>query len=225
MKIHTIHFDRPSGRYMQMLSEMIRSAKNYMPEVEVVVHSTFAPERTVTDSVDGNLVKLQKQQKIIWQETEPFIFADCDLKFFGDITDVFEDDFDIAFTERTNRATAPPLNVGIVFVRPSDGVRKFYDEWLKSAEWLINHTTVLNHYLTRYKGICQAALARVSEQRFPIKIELYPCSVYNACIEDWKKGIQDVSRVVHLNSQEAKKSIYQKEPVYPHLKEVWYGKK
>src|SRR4030042_6583352 len=113
VNFYTVVFDHPEkSEYSQMLYVMEQSIKRFMPDVNLIVKRVEPAEKS--NKTWDNLTKLKHWSEI--EDKDPYVLLDCDMFFRGHITTAFEKDFDIGITKRTSGT--PPINVGVVFVRP-----------------------------------------------------------------------------------------------------------
>lgn len=218
MKFHCISFDyNNSNDYERLIYVLKQSVESYGGLIEHKV-----PSPSEKNKINSNYNKIKYQIEILKNEKEPFVFIDGDTVLLGDISNVFDDDFDIAFTERSE--TSPiPINVGVVFCRPSYKLEKFFNEWYEAVDFFYKNPDELKPYLNVHKGICQSGLGKILEKEHDLKIKYLPCSIYNACEDDWKDKIPDDCKVIHLKNESVQKQLLHGGSLrYPHINRVFF---
>ena len=78
-----------------------------------------------------NNYKLKKWRDIVYNATNPVVLTDIDVCFLDDIGDGFTN-HPITLTSRSHRW----CNAGVVFVRPCQESRIFFDKWCRVDDWL-----------------------------------------------------------------------------------------
>ncbi|OGI16415.1 MAG: hypothetical protein A2Z52_01715 [Candidatus Moranbacteria bacterium RBG_19FT_COMBO_42_6] len=176
---------------------MEQSIKRFMPDVNLIVKRVEPAEKS--NKTWDNLTKLKHWSEI--EDKDPYVLLDCDMFFRGHITTAFEKDFDIGITKRTSGT--PPINVGVVFVRPSEKTKRFFVEWHNTALFLMGNREIFLPLHKKYKAICQPAFGHLLEngKLDYLNIKYFPCAIYNACEDDWKDRIRKKVKGVHLKTK------------------------
>ena len=185
MTIITVAFHHAAGRdYLRLYNVMAYSVTKHMPQANLVnwpvkdLKTTTGKNR----SFGSNTHKLEA-----WiaaydaVDDEHILYSDCDMLFLGDVSHVFDSDFDIALTRHSG--TRIPYNGGIVFVKKSDKMRAFLQEWLKTNNRMLSHPDFHWEWRKRrgFAGINQAAMGYMLENhRDGINVLDLPCVVYNS---------------------------------------------
>ncbi len=103
MKIVTVQFDYPGkDRYKRLLTAFRNSVRYHMPDAELV-HVHLKPPVDMParkKSFASNTVKLQAWIDQLNATTEPVLLADCDMLMNAPVGDVWNYDFDLAYTYR-----------------------------------------------------------------------------------------------------------------------------
>ena len=103
MRIVTVQFDYPGKDYYNRLLKVFRnSVKVHMPEANFVQINVPAPVdlRVSKQSFASNSHKLRIWIDELQKSDQPTLLADCDMLMTRSLDDVWEKDFDIAYTER-----------------------------------------------------------------------------------------------------------------------------
>jgi hypothetical protein len=200
LKIVTAIMQHPGeDEYPRMLEVFKYSVKKHMPHAALEVLE-FDPVMSVGA---GQHMADNRQKMEAWARTaidEPTIFMDCDTMLLGDLSKAFEYDFDIGITARTSGD--PPYNGGVVFARPTAAARQFMMIWNRWDYELYGNREAYQKYIDKYYGQNQAALGYILEQGIVehVTFKSFPCSVWNACKEDWPKLRKNV-KVLHIKSR------------------------
>jgi len=152
---------------------------------------------------DTNLSKLEYQAEI--EETEPYILSDCDGFFMGDVRRVFENEFDLCFTETGIQGRAP-INAGVVFVRPNDRSKQFLRQWAIRAAAIRDEKDFVRR-IEKHKGVCQGSLQDVLSMGIANTITV-PSVEYNASPIHCRNRILPETKFIHLNSNKLRASLF-----------------
>lgn len=124
--------------------------------------------------------------------TEPFALFDCDLLIRRPLDYLWNVHFDIAVTVNGDVDT---LNSGVIFVRPSDRVREFFDQWpARTALWCARNTLGGK---PRYSD--QDALIELLRAPHPLCVFYLPMVEWNSTQLTWREGI-DRAHILHVKS-------------------------
>jgi len=148
----------------------------------------------------ANTLKIQKWVDIMNITNDNIVFLDCDMLVLRDISDIFEDDFDIGLTIRGTGSI--PYNGGAVFVRNSQKAKDYMELWNEVNIHLYNNPKEHNYWRNKkgYAGMNQAALGCLMEtKKYQANVKKYPCAIWNLCRNHWNK-ITDESRILHIKS-------------------------
>ncbi len=201
MTIVTVQFDYKGQTMYERLTDVFKkSVDRVMPDVNFVEINLPCPGPKVkkVHSLLSNTLKLREWKK--WMDTtdEETVFMDCDMLMLQSIESAFEQDFDVAYTVRTSAKM--PMNGGVIFLKPSDGARRFMTAWLDVNERMYKDRVFHAPYRQKYAGMNQAAFGYLLENPLEnVTMEQLPCSVWNSCSEDWR-WIDSVTKNVHVKS-------------------------
>ena len=171
------------------------SIKKQMPDAEIVC-ITDPQQVSGKNIVDASLsMKLKAWNHAVQTIDGDIILADCDMIFLEDISSVFDNDFDVAYTKRKHRCV--PINSGIVFVKNSDKVRAFFKLWLDINMEMYHNPELLGQYRKKCSGMNQPALVKAIEDAKDINFLPLSCLEYNACESEWA-NIDETTKVLHL---------------------------
>jgi len=209
--IVTSHFDR--GDYGDLLTVMRRSAAATMGIIPVVL-PVVAPKKKDINA-DCIAAFLPVAQYVI-DAGVPAICSDADMMFTGNMTEVFDMDFDFAYTVRDTRDY---VNAGMWFYRPTDAGRRFVKLW---RQCVMNPS---KEHRKKYGPAEQGALVQAIEMNTEAKLLALPCRVWNSTQYEWESFGPD-TKAVHIKS-ELRDLVRGKEvrkPIYEHhhkLAEMW----
>jgi len=148
----------------------------------------------------SNTAKLAKWLEAMYEiEDEHLIFIDCDMMVLKEIKDIFNQDFDIACTKRSN--SPYKYNGGVVFAKNNERSKAFMKLWLDINNKMLNDFKFHSPWRDKYAGMNQAAFGYIMEKcKYDAKLIEVPCSIWNLCNEDWVR-YNDSTRIVHIKGQ------------------------
>lgn len=192
MKIVTAFFDS-TGQYKRLLNVFKLSAKKYMPKIDIEVIPIVPPEKSNHhfDTYYG----FMPAAKYAYVSHHSLAIADCDLMFNGSITDVWEYEFDLAFTVRDK----PKYNTGLWFCRATKKAKLFIKDWIDNTNMLIEYFYENEDIVNYHYGIDQASLAMTIEMHDDVKIKELPCQIWNAEQTNWRL-VDHNTKVIHIKS-------------------------
>jgi len=154
-------------------------------------------------------------------DNENVIFADCDMLCVGDVSPVFNMDFDVAYTVR-NDHTNIPLNGGILFAKPTDAILfakptdaavRFFDRWEEVDGKMYADWNFHCPWRIKYAGMNQASFGYLREHAAEVPgvtlLDL-PTKIYNAVNTDWQRISSDTV-FIHIKSK-LRKAVLRGEP-------------
>jgi len=128
MRIVAVHFGS-EWIWLKMRDGFIKSASRFHP---VIMHDVDSPaDDGKRKKLRDNNYKLKFWRDLVHMATEPMVLMDTDTIVLDSIEGGFSDQ-DLTFTSRPGKW----LNGGVVFVKPTDYSRAFFDEWVRVDEWL-----------------------------------------------------------------------------------------
>lgn len=152
----------------------------------------------------SNTAKLEAWARVVRASDpgERLALVDADTFVLRDLTPVWVEAFDFAYTLRSPGRL--PLNAGVVFVRVSAELVRFFDEWDRANADMYAHPKLHQTWRARYGGINQAALGMLLEaklaEKLGVKIARLQCREWNCEDSSWHEFDPAVTRVVHLKS-------------------------
>ena len=204
MKFVTSHFSFGTGRlgdYDRLFEVFKKSVEMNSPHEIVELQVTIGHQKGGhTESVTANHYKMVAWNKYIQEVDDDCILIDCDMMILHDMAEAFEKfDFDVAITKRNTASI--PYNGGVVFVRNTKQAKNFIKLWYECDQQLYNDRRLHARYRHKYKGMNQAALGYLlEEKRHQSKLIELPCSIYNAVEQDWKHLDPEQVYAVHCKA-------------------------
>jgi hypothetical protein len=203
MKIISVQFDYGNSHVYDILAKVLEySIKKNCPKAALEMHRITAPKiRAAKKCFDSNTVKIDLWLERMRATNDNIVFMDCDMLMLREISDVFNDDFDIGLT--VNGTGSIPYNGGVVFVKNTPAAHAFIELWCDVNRYLYNHPAEHNIWRNKkgYAGMNQAALGCLLEtKKYDAKIKKYQCSEWNLCRNNWRK-INTESRILHVKSE------------------------
>lgn len=206
-KIITVCFDFGNDNKFHKLHEvLVKSAKR---NTEAMIISYHLPEPKMkynrTRAFISNSVKLEKWVEELrrCEEEDHIILMDCDMLILENPFDVFEENFDIGYTVRTNSKW--PLNGGVIFIKKNMRSMMFMNTLLKINNNMLQDPEFHKKWQQKYAGINQAALGCALENEIynhnRINIKSFPCAIYNACGEDLPNFDKNRTRILHVKGK------------------------
>jgi hypothetical protein len=194
---HVVLIEPPEGAgcWERLVNVCVGSAA--AQGLHVVVHRVLVPERI--GAAAANSKKLRVWQKIVEEATGPVILMDGDLLVRGKLQEGFEafpEDCPVAVCERYG-VNVPPINGGVVFVRPGKAAKKFFKQWAEVDKLFLRRPKVRKPWRQVYAGQNQAALGFMLEAE-GWTVARVPCAVWNEC-EPW--DFYESARVIHFKGR------------------------
>jgi hypothetical protein len=133
---------------------------------------------------------------------ERILLIDADTAILRPLDDIWERDFDLAYTERDRSVTRFPINGGVLFVRVSESAKAFVEAWrlenrrmLTLKDWRATYGV--------FGGINQAAFMVTLKRRkdFGTAALALPCREWNCEDSSWRKFDKATTRILHVKSE------------------------
>ncbi len=144
------------------------------------------------------------------------LLLDADTMITRPLDDVWDRDFDLAYTTKESRF---PFNSGVVFVRVTDRARAFVSAWRDENRRMLGDSAHHQTWRKRYGGINQASLGFMLAQppRAGLTIATLPCVEWNCEDFSWERFDPRVTRIVHLKSS-LRRAIFLRTAVGQHVR-------
>lgn len=148
-----------------------------------------------------NTQKMERWHRAVLEAPDGARLAllDSDTFLVRSLDPVWERPFDVAYTVKDH---VYPFNSGVVFVRVSERVRAFFDDWLGVQLGLLADARAHEPLRARFGGINQAALGAVLESPLVAGLTVLglPCLEWNCEDSAWARFDPAVTRIVHVKS-------------------------
>lgn len=194
--------------FKKLLVAFENSVKANMPDCNLIVDELDFPRNNIDTtklSFVSNTIKLRAWSKRIQELDDPIILIDADTIVLKDLSDVFEEDFDIGYTVT---GSSIPINGGVIFVKPNERSRKFFSLFYDVNFKMFKDKAFHTKWRNKYAGINQAAFGYLLEnpELYDAKLKAFPCELYNAVDKHWP-DIDENTRVVHIKSDLRKECL------------------
>lgn len=226
IKIILVGFDYGSSSiYKTMYDVLLYSIEKHVPDAMII--SNWLEEPDPSNRIRAyisNTIKLRKwcQELESAYNGDCIALMDCDLLVIDDFSDVFEKDFDIAYTYREHSKW--PLNGGVIFCRANKASRRFFNILLATNEKMYKDNKFHLQWKNKYGGINQAAFGYMLESVNLSEFNLLPlpCSIWNVC--DIETDIEK-SKIIHYKGP-IRRAMFssspgQVQPPFVPLVELW----
>ena len=208
MKIITVQFNYRNTMFERLLTAFRNSINLHMPETGLTEYIyDFDKTRTNLDrcsSVITNTFKLDKWVEILENETENICLTDCDMLMVNPIDDVWNYDFDVAYTARRRykeTGQGIPYNGGVVFIRPNERSINFFKRWAEINREMVYDPAFHAEWRKKYAGMNQSAFGYIIEKEKDIcDFKELPCPIWNSVDESWTELNND-TKMVHIKSK------------------------
>jgi len=208
MNIYSVIFDmgEPDNHH-HLLPALKNSIAYHMPDANFVFEEFPYPELRYEGESKNDLplvlnhVKLEKWRDFVLEAYGPTLLLDSDILVRDDISDIFDNEFDIGITEHDGLVNYLPFNAGVVFVQDTDRAKEFMNRWYDSDCVMFHEDYDLHkQYKKTYAGMNQASLGYTLETYPDIaNITYFPCSLYNAYRgPEFAEMTETEPKIVHL---------------------------
>ena len=189
--------------YYDLASKMIASARKFMPDVPIFHFTDY--RSNIADGVDmhvrigGDLPMAMRRMEHHAGCYGDWLFVDPDVIFQKDVRDVFDEDFDVALTDRigtymenTEYAKQQPYNMGVTFSR-----NPLF--WAEVKRRLGKYPEKYQQWEGDQIVVCEMA----ADQKTPFDIVIIPGKTYNFTPE---KQDEDLSHAAIIHYKGARKA-------------------
>jgi hypothetical protein len=131
------------------------------------------------------------------------LLLDGDTFLTGDPGDIWETDFDVAYTRRPAEVTRYPINAGVFAARANERSRSFMRAWLKRDREFLASRQLHDPWTRIYGGINQASLGSLIEspgEREGVNLVALECLRFNCEDTCWEAFDPERTRIVHVKS-------------------------
>lgn len=202
--IYSIWFG--DGMYERMAKVFEYTAKKHCPNWDINVDHVEPVElehhNMALPSHVANTQKMEAWNRVVQgaENGKRILLVDSDTFFTNGIDDIWEKDFDICYTSK--KTSRFPFNSGVIFIRVSDKVKDFFNEWAEVNRNMLKNAKKHQPWRAKYGGINQAAFGWMlrSEEAKRLNIADVPCREWNCEDSSWASFDPNETRIVHVKS-------------------------
>jgi hypothetical protein len=192
------HFGR-LARVLEFTSAL--HCPTWQRTIERITPVKLTRSPSASDSHLTNTQKLEAWYRAVLAAPDGacLLLLDADAFITRPLDDVWERDFDVAYTVKPAKF---PHNAGVVFVRSSPQSRAFVELWRNENLRMFRDGAHHQHWRRKYGGINQASLGSVLESSVAAKVQILrlPCAEWNCEDSSWDHFDPEVTRIVHVKS-------------------------
>lgn len=193
------------GSYERMAKVFEATARRHCPGWDINVRKVdqipIPAHRAAVQGHIANTQKIEDWNGIVQAAPDGarILLIDADTFLVNPIDDIWDLDFDIAYT--TKRSTFP-FNLGMVFVRATVSAKQFFAAWTTENRHMLQKKAIHRQYRERFGGINQASFGRTLETPAVRGVNLVgiPCSTWNCEDSSWEGFDPARTRIVHVKS-------------------------
>jgi hypothetical protein len=220
MKIIGVFFEvNDKNIYTHLTKVFEYSIKKNMPGSDTHLEIYELPPPVIEGKrFQHQIIKQRKWTELALQQTENYVIMDTDMIITGSLEDAFQYPFDIAYTYR--KKERKPLNGGMIFGRPNERSKRFWEEWLFYCEKAYANKDTWIDFNSQCKGFAQSALWHTINNNKECKFKRLDCSEYNACDEEWDYANAG-TKAYHIKGR-MRKALFNNGPISsPKVYNLW----
>lgn len=207
--------DKPE--FVRMAAVLDMTARQHCPNWainvrHVGVNDLDAHSRARPSHIE-NTQKMEAWNAIVQgaENGERILLIDADTFIVNPIDDIWDRDFDLAYTDKDSRF---PFNSGVVFVRVSPALKAFFSVWADVNRRMLTDNVAHAPWRRKYGGINQAAFGQVlkSKHADTINIVTIPCAEWNCEESAWAGFNPKTARIVHVKGA-FRRALFQASPM------------
>jgi hypothetical protein len=202
-RLESVYFDGPDSKYSRMARVLEHTAQRYCRGWAINV-KTIAPEPVKSAinhaGCEANSQKLDEWCRTIMEAPigDRILLIDADTFFTNPIDDIWDYDFDIAYTIRTYDL---PINGGVVFVRVTPETKEFVDVWRYKNNRMLADAEFHRQWKRLYGGINQASFGYlINSIEHRLNLLTLRCAEWNCEDSCWDTFDPGFTRIVHVKS-------------------------
>lgn len=226
MKIVTVQYE---GTFDSLAEVFKKSVELNIPNAELINFDVKYPENESGRPMfcHHNHTKLEIWADFMQMASDNVIFSDLDMLALRDPVEIWDNNFDICYTERTIKNTGRiiPLNGGIIFAKPTTAAREFFKLWAEVDRMMYYDPKLHDQYYRKYAGMNQASLGYLIENPdlYSAKLLAVKTRKYNAVDCDWQH-INNETVFVHIKSLLRQNIITRRNQsgIYKTAMQKWY---
>lgn len=193
----------PHGMWDRLANVLRFTADTHCPSWNVTVRRINPVPRESALGLGPNVANTQKLEEWVRLVTEAsdgerMLLIDADTAILRPLDDIWDREFDLAYTTRYQART--PFNGGVVFVRVSPAIRAFFTAWWAENLAMLGDAAYHQQYRLKYFGLNQAAFGALLEREALANVTVLELSCLEWNCEDtsWKRFDPDRTRILHV---------------------------
>lgn len=202
MRLESVYF---GGKKFRRMARVLRyTAKKHCPDWDVNIRRVdvklFSTSHYAKHTHLVNTQKMYEWDQVIRRAPDgaQILLIDTDTFITRPLTGIWNHEFDLAYTTKPGERF--PLNSGVVFVRVTPELRRFFAAWWETNLNLLRHAKEHHRWRKRYGGINQAAFGAMLDGGLgDLRAIELPCREWN-CEETSWRGFDKTTRIVHVKS-------------------------
>jgi len=194
----------PDHLWVRMATVLRFTAETYCPNWTIQVRNIRPEPMRSALGIPSHVHNTQKMEHWYHVVTGApdgarLLLMDADMMILRPLDDVWDRDFDLAYTVKPQERF--PFNSGVVFLRVSDRTRAFVEEWRRENRRMLGDSRHHQVWRKQYGGINQAALGYMLSKgdRAGVSLLTLPCAEWNCEDSSWARFSSE-TRVVHIKS-------------------------
>lgn len=195
----------PDQVWARMVRVLRFTAETYCPNWVIHVHQIQPEPMRSALGIQSHVHNTQKMEhwyRVVTGAPDGarLLLLDADMMILRPLDDVWDRDFDLAYTVKPQERF--PFNSGVVFLRVSDRTRAFVAEWRRENRRMLGDSRHHQVWRKQYGGINQAALGYMLSlgERAGVKLLKLQCREWNCEDSSWAAFDRGVTRIVHIKS-------------------------
>ena len=230
MTFISVAFDYHDTQYTRLANVLEKSIRKNCPKADLILKLYPPPDVPEFERVNKRFGE-NSEKLNLWIEhmkdceDQNIVLIDCDMMVLDNISEIFNEDFDIAVTRHNGDRGRIPYNGGVICVKKSDKTNLFFNEFLQINNKMYKDREFHEPWRTKYAGMNQAAFGYMLENYdSDINIMEIPCSIYNLCSEDWGKfnKLTPRPKIIHLKGALRNICLSDSEPIkYGNIRNIW----
>jgi len=201
-RVEAPYFEGPSNMYTRMARVLEYTARQHCSRWAINV-SAIVPEPISGSQREAKFVansqKLDRWCQIITEAPtgSRILLLDVDTFFVNPIDDIWDHDFDLAYTVRSYIL---PFNGGVVFARATPRTKAFMNRWREQNAAMYADEHYHMQWKQKYGGINQASFGCVLDSDHGATLLKLPCVEWNCEDSCWHQFDPRLTRIVHVKS-------------------------
>lgn len=201
-RLVSTYFGGEGSIYTRLARVLGHTARRHCPRWAIDVR------RIVPEPIQG----VQREAKFVantqkldvWRRTiveapvgDRILLIDGDTFLVNGIDDVWDRDFDLAYTVRDY---VMPFNGGVVFVRVTPETKAFMERWREENAAMYADVSYHMKWKAKYGGLNQASFGRLLESDHGLDLLALPCTEWNCEDSCWGGFDPARTRILHVKS-------------------------